>query len=115
MKRALCIWLPNWPLQRLLAARPELEEQAVVLYEAPSQGGLRVVACSRAARAWGVVPGMSLAEATALARRGAVAKQSTNKPEQSANAELRVERYDPAADRLALEQLAECCRQFSPT
>ena len=23
MRRVLCIWLPNWPLQRILIARPE--------------------------------------------------------------------------------------------
>src|SRR5204863_9380293 len=66
MKRALCIWLPHWPLQRVLAARPELKDRAVVLYETPRQGGLRVVACSPSAQVRGVVPGMPLAEATAV-------------------------------------------------
>jgi len=108
MKRALCIWLPIWPLQRLLATRPELKDRGVVFYETPAQGGLRVVVCSPAAQAQGIVPGMPLAEAKALARRGASG-------EQGVNAELHWELYDPLADRLALEQLAECCRQFSPT
>ena len=44
MKRALCIWLPNWPLQRLAAAREELRSRAVVLYQLHAAAAARVVA-----------------------------------------------------------------------
>ena len=80
---------------------------------------MRVVACSSSAYAWGIKPGMPLAEATTLARRGATTKHPTTKQRAAAelggDGQLHVELYDPLADRLALEQLAECCRQFSPT
>jgi len=39
----MCIWLPRWPLQRLAAARPELKDRAVLIYEAAPRGGLKVV------------------------------------------------------------------------
>ena len=50
MKRVLAIWLPNWPVQRVVQNRPELAGRAVVLH-APSQRGECVVACSAAAQA----------------------------------------------------------------
>ena len=62
----MCIWLPDWPIQQLTAARPELKGQAVVLHET-QRGTERVVACSARAVALGVTVGMPLAEATALA------------------------------------------------
>ena len=67
MKRALCIWIPRWPIQRLVAARPELEAEPVVLYET-HRGGQRVAACSARAEARGIAVGMLLAEAKMLAR-----------------------------------------------
>jgi protein ImuB len=65
----VCIWLPNWPIQRLLVTRPELKGQPVVLHET-RRGIQRVVACSARAMAFGVTVGMPLAEATALAGQG---------------------------------------------
>jgi nucleotidyltransferase/DNA polymerase involved in DNA repair len=65
MKRALCIWLPNWPVQRLAAARPELKGQPIVLYET-YRGARRAIACSAQAEALGIAPGMPLAEAMAI-------------------------------------------------
>ncbi len=59
------------------------------------RGGL-VTACSSAAVAQGVHPNMPLAEAQALAPPLAIAP------------------HDPAADRCALEKLAEACEQFTP-
>jgi len=77
MKRALCIWLPNWPLQRLAAAREELRDRGVLLYQLHPSGGAKVTAfCPRLDRAawacWdneagspgsrrGIRPGMPLA------------------------------------------------------
>ena len=79
MKRAVCIWLPNWPLQRLAAARAELRSRAVVLYERHATRGARVVSyaaplAQAAAGPWlvearhtaGIRPDMPLAEATAI-------------------------------------------------
>ncbi len=118
MKRALCIWLPNWPLQRLAAARAEPSatppgDPSVVLYELHASGGARVAAwCPRLSTAasvpWldvagGIRPGMPLAEATSLAACCA--------PGQS----LHLETFDPPADRTAIEALAEWCHTFSPT
>ncbi len=110
MKRALCIWLPHWPLQRLAAARAELSDRAVVLYELHASGGAKVVAsCPRlgnaAAARWaegasGIRVGMPLAEATALAF--------------AAEQPLHLEPADPLADRLAIEAVAEWCGRFSP-
>ena len=103
MKRGLCIWIPDWPLQRILTARPE-RNGLLVLVET-YRGGRRIAACSVAAQAAGLCVGMPLAEAAALVRppRG-----------QSSSAELCVEEYDPVADRQALEALAADCQQFSP-
>jgi protein ImuB len=102
-------------LQRLAAARSELNERAVVLYELHSSGAAKVVAyCPRlssaAAALWmhapdGIRPGMPLAEATALAVRRGLG-ETGDVPH--------LELADPLADRLAIEELAEWCGQFAP-
>ena len=69
----------------------------MVLYET-HRGSHRVAACSARAAALGMAEGMPLAEAKMLARGEA----------------LHLEAYDPAADREALEKLAEACRRHSP-
>ncbi|MCA9266801.1 MAG: hypothetical protein KDA60_23265, partial [Planctomycetales bacterium] len=63
MKRMLCIWLPNWPIQRLANARPELQTRLLILYTPDNRGVERVAFCSPAVRDAGVHPGMPLAEA----------------------------------------------------
>ena len=88
--RALCLWLLQWPLQRLRLARPELKRRELILYS-PQRGCLRVVASGKR----GIPMGMPLAEAMALAS-------------------AHFEQHDPAADRAALLQLAAWCEQFSP-
>jgi protein ImuB len=93
--RILCLWLPNWPIQRLIRSRPELDERPVALVRNEPRGGVVVLCCHRA-RGAGVQPGMPLAEAQALVRGLASAV------------------YDPAADRRSLEKLAEACERFSP-
>jgi protein ImuB len=72
------------------------------LYEIDGRGRLLVAFCSRSAAAEGVTPGMPVAEAKGLlqSRRGDRAPH--------------FEPHQPVADRQALEQLAEWCRQFSP-
>src|SRR5262249_50424119 len=128
MKRALCIWLPNWPLQRLAAAREELRSRAVVLYQRQAGGGARVVACAAPlatapAEPWNrsarplIRPGMPLAEALTLASLvdapppSAKSKSARRNPSRAA---LHLEIHDPRSDRLALEELAHDCRRFSP-
>ncbi|HYW81515.1 MAG TPA: DNA polymerase Y family protein, partial [Thermoguttaceae bacterium] len=69
MKRALCIWFPNWPLQRLTAKQPELKGRPVVLHETV-QGVQRVAALSPEAAALGITPGMPIAEVTTLQAPG---------------------------------------------
>ncbi len=67
-------------------------------------------------RTAGIRPGMPLAEATALA--GYTRRASSHGPVSAAGAAalpLHLEMHDPLADRLALEELAEWCRRFSPT
>jgi protein ImuB len=94
MRRVLCVWFPDWPIQRLRAARPELREQPIVLFEESSGGGRQVACCSR--EATGVAPGMPLAEARALLRQALF------------------EQRDPSADAESLRTLAAECRRFSP-
>ena len=66
MKRLLCIRFPSWPIQRLVAAQPELSGRVIVLHASDARRGECVVACSRAAYRQGIRPGMSLAEAMSL-------------------------------------------------
>jgi protein ImuB len=102
MKRILCLWFPNWPVQRrLLFSRdaqsaPRVAAKPLILH-APVAGKPRVTACSRAARTLGVKVGMLLAEAEALCLGQAC-----------------FELHDPQADREALRQLAHWCQQFTP-
>jgi hypothetical protein len=64
MKRVMCLWLPNWPIQRRRARQPD-DSGAVVLHST-GRGKIEVVACCREARRQGVRPGMLLAEAQSL-------------------------------------------------
>ena len=57
MTRILALWLPNWPIQRLIRTTPELKQQPLLLYQA-SHRGRKVVACSHAAWELGVRAGM---------------------------------------------------------
>jgi protein ImuB len=112
----MCVQIPDWPLQRLALARPELAGQTVVLYEATPQGGLKVVAAAAALAtgndtaglAAGIYPGMPLTEAVALV----TAQNSVGNALRGAD--IHLEPADPDADWLGLEQLAEWCQRFSP-
>ncbi|MFW5693398.1 MAG: DNA polymerase Y family protein, partial [Thermoguttaceae bacterium] len=98
MKRILCIQLPNWPIQRLRAARPELEGRPLALSRSV-RGGERVFACSHEAAALGVVREQPIAEVKGLTAAGAG---------------MTVLPHDAEADRAALAWWAEQCEQFSP-
>lgn len=121
MSRFLTIWLPRWPVQRRLLARPELRKVPVFVCRRERRGAMTVVswawaepppderrrseAAGRSSRV--VIPaGMSLAEAMAVL---AVAHGSR------ACHVAEVEPDDPAADRESLERLVRWCRRFSPT
>ncbi|BBO35165.1 hypothetical protein PLANPX_4777 [Lacipirellula parvula] len=84
-QRALSLWLPDWPLQRVRLERPALKRCELSLY-CQQHGALRLIASDRYAA------GTPLAEVV----RG------------------KVEQHDPDADRETLLRLAAWCEQFSP-
>src|SRR5262245_10745687 len=95
MTRILCLWLPNWSIQRVTRNRPELRRRTLVLY-APAVRGHLVAACCHSAVEQGVRVGMPVAEAKSLVR------------------DLTIEPHDAAADLEKLLQLAGACERFSP-
>jgi protein ImuB len=100
MRRILCLHLPNWPIQRLLAERPALDpRQPLVLFARDGRQRQLVVACNRAAAGHGVRRLMPLPEADALI---APREKHYAFP------------WDEAADLAALARLAEHCERFSP-
>ena len=115
MTRMVCVWLPNWPVQRLRHERPELRDRPVVLFSNTGNRGPCVAAVGRAllpvanhetgksahpTTVDGLTIGMPLAEAEALLAGGAVTAH--------------IERHDPAADIAGLRELARTCDTFSP-
>jgi protein ImuB len=63
--RTACLLLPLFPLAARLRSEPELTREALVVVEGNGNAA-RVVAATRAARAAGVRPGLSLPQARAL-------------------------------------------------
>lgn len=105
MSRIVCVWLPNWAVQRLRHERPELRNQPVVLFANGGSRGPRVAAWAgseaqqdKNAR---ITIGMPLAEAETL-----LVGQAGSSPHIAA--------HDPAADVAGLRQLARTCNNFSP-
>ena len=98
----LCVWLPNWPVQRLHIARPELKQQALVLHTESGRRGPEVVATSRAGRDLGIDPGVPVAEARAMAGITSI------------GGGVQFQIHDPWADKAALKSLSHWCQQFSP-
>jgi protein ImuB len=107
MKRVLAIWLPNWPVQRLLDNKPELVGRPVILTQ-PSRRGLCVAACSRQAQRAGMHIGMPAVEARTIVE---LAFRSSR--EESIEPVLLP--HDPFEDCRQLEDLAQWCHRFSPT
>jgi protein ImuB len=99
MNRILCLWLPNWPVQRRVGEKPELDDQPLVLH-ATRMGKTMVTACSDAAAAKGVAPGMPLAEARALWP--------------ASDPRVWIRPHDPEADRRALVGWAYFAQRYSP-
>jgi protein ImuB len=98
MPRVVCLWFPNWPIQRVQRERPELENRSLVLF-AERRKRLAVIACSSALQQHGIQPGMPLAEARALL---------------GTSGRTVLLEHDPAADRRYLQRLAQRLQQFSP-
>ncbi len=100
-QRILCVWLPNWPIQRVLAGDPTLIGRPVILETRDPRRGLLVAAANLAARQAGARVGMRMSELAAL------------KPaDDSISWEVR--EYDPETDLDALCDLVEQAQQFSP-
>ena len=118
----MSIWLPNWPLQRILVEQTELKNRPIVLYQT-GQRGLHVVTCCHSAAQRGVFTGMPVAEARGLFRAdislaGGENRQGSSKfTAQTGRHEQEpyFHRHDPQADLFALEKLAIFCLCYSPT
>ena len=89
------MWFPQWPVQRIFRAQPELDGRPLGLTIATARG-LQIRVCSPLARTQGIRPGMSLAEARGVCSRLVVAP------------------FDPAADRERLRVLAVDLQRFTP-
>ncbi len=97
MRRIVSVWLPRWPIERLIRAEPAAvpHEAALALVEAGSHG-IRITAVNAKAEAEGVRVGQALADA----RAGLPALLSRA--------------AEPRADRLALLRLARWCGRYGP-
>jgi protein ImuB len=103
MSRIVSVWLPRWPILRMLAAqakrpadKPIAPDEPFVLTVAGS-GGPRIAALNEAAEAAGLAPGEPLADARAKAEF------------------LQVRAVDTAADDAALRRLALWATRYTPT
>ena len=105
-RRVLAIWLPGWPVQRLIAGNNALRRTPVILYRNHPQRGQLVTEVSPTARLDGVRRGMPLPEARALVR--GTCRSGAD------GGEGHVFQHDPGADREALVRLAVDCQRFSP-
>lgn len=95
MKRVLCVWFPDFPMQRLHCQQPELRAKACVLFRESGNRASVVMAC-RQAQQRGVVAGTPLAEAQALLESACFLP------------------LDAVADEEALRGLAHLCDRYSP-
>jgi protein ImuB len=101
MRRVISLWLPSFPTDRLSrrgqqsATRRDAPAEALVTVRA-HQGSERVACPSVQARAAGIAPEMTLADARALLPS------------------LRVRPADPDGDARALIQLADWCTRYTP-
>src|SRR3954462_11004502 len=98
MSRILCLWFPNWAIQRAIRGQPELKDRPLTLVAAGVRCDVRqsssVAVCCGKAFAKGVRPAMPLAEA------------------QSLDHDLAVATYVTATDHRVLLKLAEMSERF---
>ena len=98
MPRIVSIWLQDWPIRRLLRARPGLSDRPEPLVlVAPGPGGPRLTAVDPAAAALGLAPGLTLADARVRAQEP-----------------LRVLSAEPEADAASLRRLALWATRYAP-
>lgn len=95
--RILCLWFPDWPIQRLVARDGELHQTLLLLTETTSRGEF-VRYQNPLARRRGIRAGMPLAEAESLAYARDVQKTLPCQPQEDAK---------------ALGKLAQRCERFS--
>lgn len=114
LKRVLCIWLPSWPIQRLIVVQPELKHQAILLHHRDARRGELVVHCSPAAWRCGARPFRPLAEAQSLLRQAHSPSPSPPQASSAIRSTFHVLPYQPHRDREALRQLGLWCERFSP-
>lgn len=112
--RVLCVWLPNWPVQRALAAdivrqSSPLQNHALVLETRDPRRGLMVAAANLAARQAGARIGMRMSELSAIC-----SKSSTDGPLNSHSVQWDIRPYQPDLDLDRLLDLAEQAQRFSP-
>ncbi|MGI9517363.1 MAG: Y-family DNA polymerase, partial [Pirellulaceae bacterium] len=100
IRRILCLWLPNWPIQRQVVSAPELRRQRIVLYRQDSRRGQLVAAASPLASREGIGVDMPLSEAKSLLKRN--------------NEDFHAFEHDSAADLAAIKKLADSLETFSP-
>lgn len=118
MPRIMTIWLPRWPVQRRLIDNPTLRKVPVFVCRRERRGVMTIMSWAwalppRSESVRGgerppaprILPGMSLAEGMAVL---ALAHGSR------ACHVAEIDHDDPAADRVALEQLARHSRRFAP-
>ena len=76
MKRVLCLWFPNWPIQRLVVAEPDLRKTHLVLFRRDSRKGQLVSAASPLAMQDGVRIDMPISEVKQLLRHSGKTRQA---------------------------------------
>jgi protein ImuB len=99
MRRILCLRFPEWPLQRLIAARRELRARPVIIFRRTAHGDDFVQFASASAQEQGVRGGMPLAEAAACFRE---------------EASVSISMADPDTDLLWLARMSAWCERYSP-
>ncbi len=119
MRRVLCVWLPNWTIQRLQQSDPALQNRPLVVLAEHGSRGLRVTACSPEAAQCGVQVGWPVSEARAMLAqvKKAISHQRGRAPVAVRSVSRQTpawKRADPAADRRALQDLAQVCQRYTP-
>ena len=106
MRRIACLWIPDWPLQRLWARRPDLRGGPVLFQGWDARRESRVLLCSPAAGERGVREGMAIAEARELLEHPSNSRMG--------HSSWHMEPFDRAQEWQAWLRLAFWCEQFSP-
>lgn len=98
-KRILCLWFPNWPIQRLVVEKVELRKQRIILFRRDSRRGQVVSAASPLAIKGGVCEGMPVSEAKSLLR---------------GSGRFTIFEHNLEQDVSGLETLSDSLEEFSP-